>query len=541
LVTVVQPAVTRAPRRAVRPRDESGFAIVFVALMMTVILAVAAIVIDLGNARQQNREAVAAADAGALAGAQAMTLGVMPAACLPSPNDVNCLAAYHTFASVALSPNASDLSSRTTACALAPVKAGETCYRYTFGGATVEVRQPYAFGADSTQWTKYVHAQVCWNVPTTFARVILTRSVKVCGSATALNTGSNAGGSTPDVTDCITEDNFADASDNPAIYVFQTGDYPNVGGAINFSKGNALPKNNTDIVALFDGHGTDIDLQSIVFSAPTTVSGPSGQSVTLPLVTPNSNSGPEASNAHGIGYVIQSLDASGKVRAYNPALYPTHRFLISYELPDDAHLKVGGLSFVYSASLHADDSDNAGANPPVRCGNANWSFTHDGKNLQSGGGTCGENSFFGFPPEPTSNNVVAGVSTLKTFYVDESPLQTTDYAAWPGTTGGPAIPNLGLDFNYTNVGTGETTRIAQSTNSGVDGGYWFSQSDAAHSKDKYNTTIQWNVPATLSNGNYKIYLKAYDTDNNKPGNDCGVYTWTVTVTGGRSGTINLVE
>jgi hypothetical protein len=212
--------------------------------------------------------------------------------------------------------------------------------------------------------------------------------------------------------------------------------------------------------------------------------------------------------------------------------------LISYQLPDDAHLKVGGKNFVYTATLHVNDTENAGASPPVRCGNADWTFTHDGKNLTSGGSTCGENSFFGFPTEPINGQVVAGTTVVKAFYVDESVIQNHDISDVYWNTQ-PA--NFGIDFNYTNIGTGVTTHIAQSVNNGVDGGYTLTASDGAHSKDKFNTTIGWKVPSTLANGNYKIYLKAYDTDNNKAGNDCGVGTWTITVTGGTSGSVNLIE
>ena len=51
-------------------RDERGAVLVFVAIVMTAMMGFAALVIDLGNARQQDRQAEAAADAAALAGAQ---------------------------------------------------------------------------------------------------------------------------------------------------------------------------------------------------------------------------------------------------------------------------------------------------------------------------------------------------------------------------------------------------------------------------------------------------------------------------------------
>lgn len=57
--------------RARRARDdESGVVLVFTALILSSMMALAALVVDLGNARQQDRQAEAAADAAALAGAQ---------------------------------------------------------------------------------------------------------------------------------------------------------------------------------------------------------------------------------------------------------------------------------------------------------------------------------------------------------------------------------------------------------------------------------------------------------------------------------------
>jgi hypothetical protein len=505
---IMQPALTDRLRRIRASRGgDAGFSILLVALLLTVFMVVTAIVVDLGNARQQKREAQSAADAGALAGAQDLYASPhVPSGC----SDANCSAAYYTFNSAQIVPSsAANLLSSRGSCTQETVVSGETCYQYTINGTTVDVKSPYFFNgtADSTM----VHVRVCWNAPTTFARVIGTNNVNVCGAATAQNTGSGggSGGSTTPVADCITEDNFADSNDNPQIYVFNPGDYPDTTHVIDFSKGNAIPKNHTDLVALFDGHGTAIDLSSIVFKAPTTVSGPLGQNATLSQVTPNSNHGPESSNAVGQGYVVQTLDNANKVQTY---VAGSTRVLISYQLPDDSHLKVGGKNFVYTATLHVNDTENAGASPPVRCGNADWTFTHDGKNLTSGGSTCGENSFFGFPTEPINGQVVAGTTVVKAFYVDESVIQNHDISD-----------------------------VYWNTHNGVDGGYTLTASDGAHSKDKFNTTIGWKVPSTLANGNYKIYLKAYDTDNNKAGNDCGVGTWTITVTGGTSGSVNLIE
>src|SRR5580765_7969669 len=114
-----------------RRGGDAGFAIVLVALLLVFLLVVAAIVVDLANARQQNRDAVAAADAGALAGAQALTgTATMPSMCTTAGTaDVNCLAAWHTFESVNIVPTS---MSRTAGCTLE--SGPDTCYHYASGG-----------------------------------------------------------------------------------------------------------------------------------------------------------------------------------------------------------------------------------------------------------------------------------------------------------------------------------------------------------------------------------------------------------------------
>src|SRR3954452_25126574 len=104
---IMQSTLTSRFRNCVSRRGgDAGFAIVLVALLLVFLLVIAAIVVDLANARQQNRDAVAAADAGALAGAQALTgTATMPALCTSAGSaDVNCLAAWHTFASENIIP-----------------------------------------------------------------------------------------------------------------------------------------------------------------------------------------------------------------------------------------------------------------------------------------------------------------------------------------------------------------------------------------------------------------------------------------------------
>jgi len=394
----------------------------------------------------------------------------------------------------------------------------------------VSVKSPYILAGTTTPDASVLHVKVCWDANTTFARVIGTSTVNVCGSAAARNTGidSGTGGATGTTNDCSVEDNFATPppAEDPTIYVFDPGGgYPDVNQTINFANGNKTAKHDEVIFALFDGHGTAIDLSSIVFTAPTTISGPNGQSVPLAMITPSDNHGPEASNAKGVGYVVQTLDGAGKVQNYVPG---STRVLISYRLPADAKLKTPTNDhFLYTADLHVNDSQNAGANPPKRCGNASWSFTHDGKITS----TCTENSFFGYPPEPSNGTLIAG-QAVRSYYVDESPLQAQDIST---------LPTFGIDFNYTGPDGVKHQILPQSQD--PTGGYRvIDPSDSGHRKDKFNSTIEWTVPVTFVNADYSIYLKAYDTDGGTSGHDCGVSTWTLTVQGGTgNGQINLVE
>jgi len=280
---------------------------------------------------------------------------------------------------------------------------------------------------------------------------------------------------------------------------------------------------------------------------------------------PNSNNGPESGNAHGLRYVLQTLDTTGKVRAYDPTTYPAsagNRTLVTYQLPDDAKLKVAGYTgsdYTFTSTLHVDDSDNTDT-PPTRCGNAAWSFTHDGKNVSNGGTSCGENSFYGFTPIPSDGKVnVKSNPRIAAFYTDESPMQMRDVTDtyWQSQPG-----DYGVDFSYTPLG-GQPVQIKPSTITAVNattgltvpvadnynqppttpptiGGYWLEDPALQQfRKDKYNTTIYWNA-AGLTDGTYTINLKLYDTDNNKPGNDCGVMTWTISVTG-NPGEVRLIE
>ena len=552
--------VLNDPRRfSKRVHGDDGLVIVYAALLLVFFLVVAAIVVDLGNAREQDRQAVAAADAAALAGAQAINKGTVPGICSTAGySDANCIAAFDAFTSSNIYPPS---LTRGSTCSYHTVVSGkETCYRYQSDRATVEVTSPYVFGSDPTKYGSYVNVRICWDAGTSFARVIGQDSVHVCGNATAFNSGS--GGTTPQIqSDCSVEDNFEDAATPPnqQLYVFDPGGWPAWGGTVNWNNGNKTVKNNEDIVVIFDGHGTELGFDNsvtppkplITWWAPTTASGPTwpitanGNEVVLPYISGADKNGPDAASAHGIGYVLESLDTSNKIHQYDPNAWPAsagNRTVIAYSLPGDGQLKPNGQNYVYHSTLQAIDSDNA-ASPPTHCGEADWTFNHDGSFTTA----CKEDSFFAYAPDPPSSaQIQAGTTILSVYYVDESPLENIDSANWPGTSGFPASPNFGIDFHYTLNGVTQQIQQYSSTiyNTGQgpsnpNGMYWLEKSDANHTKDKFNTTIKWQVPSSFATGSYTIFVKAYDTDH-PGGGDCGIQTWSATITG-NPGTVTLVE
>ena len=221
--------------------------------------------------------------------------------------------------------------------------------------------------------------------------------------------------------------------------------------------------------------------------------------------------------------------------------------VISYQLPDDSHLKVGGQSFLYTATVHAADQDQ---NPGPDCGNANWTFTHDGKALSSSTSTCGENSFLALGLFPSNGTARPG-DAMGAYYDDESPLQSKDVTDpyWGSQPG-----DFGIDFelsggNFTAAdGTAyQIPKSATPNNSAATDGYTLTGLPAGMSgQQAYSTTIQYRLPPKTDprweNGvKYTVFLKAYDTDNNKAGNDCGQASWSFVLTGAATSSTRLIE
>jgi Flp pilus assembly protein TadG len=157
-----------------RFRDEEGqVLVVFAAGMLVTVLVIAALVIDIGNAKQVKRQLQAAADAGALAAAQN----------LPGAG------AEKYAANFAFDTLDQTRGTTTTCPSDAPVPGTTVCYQAAGSGPMVYVTTPFsgATPADGSTPTaaNEINVVVCSTVNTGFARVISVTSFRPCSSATA--------------------------------------------------------------------------------------------------------------------------------------------------------------------------------------------------------------------------------------------------------------------------------------------------------------------------------------------------------------------
>jgi Flp pilus assembly protein TadG len=155
---------------------------ILTALILVTLLIVVAIVIDLGNARQQKRHAQAIADAAALSGASALT---------DTPPNAPLEALRYAFKSLSLTPPAQN--SDLTSC-------GSNCFQYVQSGKTVQATTPWQ---GKSNW---IYVQACWDVQAQFGQVANLRKVNVCGRATGENTGAGNGPGGPPATSCSTNE-----------------------------------------------------------------------------------------------------------------------------------------------------------------------------------------------------------------------------------------------------------------------------------------------------------------------------------------------
>jgi Flp pilus assembly protein TadG len=158
---------------------DRGAVLVFVGTALFGLLAMTAIVLDLGNARQMTRQAQAATDAGALAGARELPIK------LTDPDiTAKQVAARQAAADYVLQ----DLFNGTPP-ALTPVSTTGDTWIYTADDATITVTTPVspaAFGFSSTIPShSLVYAKACRPTPTGFGKAVGLTSPNICREAVA--------------------------------------------------------------------------------------------------------------------------------------------------------------------------------------------------------------------------------------------------------------------------------------------------------------------------------------------------------------------
>jgi len=148
--------------------------VVLTAVAAVALLMMLAIVVDIGDSVQWHRQDQAAADAGALAAVQDLSISATVAQATAAQ-----YAGTTIVAAGSVTPTA-----YTTGC-----PTGATCY--TAGTATIQVTTPWS---GDTLPNNAVHVQVCMPVTTFFAGLMNINSVSTCASATAHYTPAAASG-----------------------------------------------------------------------------------------------------------------------------------------------------------------------------------------------------------------------------------------------------------------------------------------------------------------------------------------------------------
>ncbi len=150
---------------------ERGAVIVITAFALILIMALAALVVDLGDSRQLSRENQSVSDTASLAAAVDLS---------SDPADVAASAAAHLVAADYAERN---LSTALSSTSCRTPSSGMLCY--TGGGAYVEVTTPY-LGVLSVPSHQQVHVNACSQSGGFFASAIGMTPSEVCRSATAI-------------------------------------------------------------------------------------------------------------------------------------------------------------------------------------------------------------------------------------------------------------------------------------------------------------------------------------------------------------------
>ena len=161
--------------RRQRNRSERGAVLVLIAPLLVTIFAVTALVIDLGNARQESRQAQGVTDAAALAGGR--ELPVMA----PVSDAAFTKARQRAVEYAGKNVTGSSTAFTSTACPTGSVTAARC---YAAGPTTLVVTTPYtAPGANAPRPYNLIHVQLCEPTASFFSQVIGASSPTVCRDA----------------------------------------------------------------------------------------------------------------------------------------------------------------------------------------------------------------------------------------------------------------------------------------------------------------------------------------------------------------------
>jgi Flp pilus assembly protein TadG len=153
--------------------NEEGQVVILVTMLLTVILVLAALVIDIGNAKQRGRGLQAAADSASLAAAAKLSSSVA---------DAQADAEEYAFDSLEVTR-----PSTTVACPTDRPTTDTVCYQ-SGTGPIVYVTTPFTvtpFDGTSPTTAQAINVMICWSTPTTFGGVINISTERPCKSATA--------------------------------------------------------------------------------------------------------------------------------------------------------------------------------------------------------------------------------------------------------------------------------------------------------------------------------------------------------------------
>jgi Flp pilus assembly protein TadG len=338
-VVLHQPVTARAKtlRQALR-RDEHGFALVYLALVLVVLMIFAALAVDIGMAKEAKASLQAAVDSAALTGAQVLNTTAPTQA--QAVFDAAATDAYKSISILSGGQTAATTGSCGTHC---------DDYKLSSGGIAydVQVTTPYTGPGELTPDQTLLNVKSCYGVPTTFGNVVGWRSIPICSSATAQN-GTGSGG--PTNSGCGSTDEF-----NNVTNTFNAADNPTA----------TPPVNHQTISATYHSTlGIPVDMTSVHFVVQTQY----GDLVQIP-------EGPSGVGVAGQSYSVTPGSGTDVTFSYTlPTTIDTS--------PDFTNTGTIGTNGIYSNTFTANLQviDQVGRN----CGDASWTTCNPPRNASSG-------------------------------------------------------------------------------------------------------------------------------------------------------------